>query len=234
MNASRPSVDLAIITARGGSKGLPGKNVMPLGGLPLIAWTIAAARESEVFSRIIVSTDDEEIAVAAREAGAEVPFVRPAQLASDTASSADVVAHVLQACPEAQAFALLQPTSPFRTAAHLRAAAARFAEAGVRAVVGVVGAKPPSWTFAIDADGAMAPAIDSPSATRRQGAHVLVQPNGSMYFVTRGVFEESGTLMPPGSIPFMMNALASIDIDGPEDMWLAKALVAAGYPQVAP
>ena len=73
MNASRPPVDLAIITARGGSKGLPGKNVMPLGGRPLIAWTIAAARESEVFSRIIVSTDDEEIAAAAREAGAEVP-----------------------------------------------------------------------------------------------------------------------------------------------------------------
>lgn len=234
MNASRPPVDLAIITARGGSKGLPGKNVMPLGGRPLIAWTIAAARESEVFSRMIVSTDDEEIAAAAREAGAEVPFVRPAHLASDTASSGDVVAHVLEACPEAQTFALLQPTSPFRTADHLRAAAARFAEAGVRAVVGVAGAKPPSWTFAIDADGAMVPAIDGPAATRRQDAGALVQPNGSMYFVTTAAFNETGTLMPPGTIPFVMDALASIDIDGPEDMWLAKALVAAGYPEVAP
>lgn len=227
-------MDLAIVTARGGSKGLPGKNVMPLGGRPLIAWTISAARESEVFSRIIVSTDDQEIASAAREAGAEVPFVRPAHLASDTANSSDVVAHVLQACPDARTFALLQPTSPFRTAAHLRAAAARFAQADVPAVVGVVGAKPPSWTFAVDNRGMMAPAIQADPVTRRQDAGTLVQPNGSMYFVTRAAFEETGTLMPLGAAPFMMDALASIDIDGPEDMWLAKALVAAGYPEVAP
>ena len=115
-------LDLAIITARAGSVGLPGKNVAELGGVPLIAWTVRAAMASRCFRRVIVSTDGPAIMSAARAAGAEVPFVRPAELATSAARSSDVVLHALSATKTTGAFALLQPTSPFRSAEHIRQA----------------------------------------------------------------------------------------------------------------
>ncbi|MBX3441626.1 MAG: acylneuraminate cytidylyltransferase family protein [Planctomyces sp.] len=110
---------IAVIPARGGSKGLPGKNIAPLGGRPLIAWTIDAARRAETVQRVIVSTDDEAIARAAVEAGAEVPFLRPAEFAGDLATSEVVLRHALDWTREHERRAYdvlvyLQPTDPFR------------------------------------------------------------------------------------------------------------------------
>lgn len=122
-----PDPVLALVTARGGSKRLPRKNVLDCGGKPLIAWTIEAALQSGVCSRVVVSTEDPEIAAVSREYGAEVPFVRPAELASDTATSISVEQHALRWLAESQGWRptwsfLLQPTSPLRTAADIREA----------------------------------------------------------------------------------------------------------------
>lgn len=234
MTGPRSFIDMALVPARGGSKGLPGKNIRLLGGRPLIAWTIQAARESGAFVRIVVSTDDPDIATAAREAGAETPFLRPAHLASDTAGSREVVEHALGECPGVASFALLQPTSPFRTATHIRTAITRFAGGNVPAVIGAAAAKPLSWSFAVDAGGAMTPAFDGALAARRQDEARLVQPNGSLYLIATATFQESGSLIPAGSLALIMDAVASLDIDGPEDMRIAEALVASGYPDRAP
>lgn len=113
---------VALIPARAGSKRVPGKNVRELGGRPLIAYTIAAARESGVFKDVVVSTDSEEIAAVAKKCGAGVPFLRPAEMAGDTSPDIEWVVHALKALPKFDAFALLRVTSPFRTAATIRRA----------------------------------------------------------------------------------------------------------------
>jgi len=109
---------LALVPARGGSKGLPGKNIADLGGRPLIAWSIAAALECTAIDRVVVSTDDDAIAAAAQACGAEVPFMRPASLAADDTPSHDVVCHALDTLDDDIGIVvLLQPTSPLRTSA---------------------------------------------------------------------------------------------------------------------
>ncbi|MEQ9125965.1 MAG: acylneuraminate cytidylyltransferase family protein [Alphaproteobacteria bacterium] len=106
---------LGLIPARGGSRRLPGKNLLPVAGRPMIAWTIDAALQSGVLDRVVISTDDPEIAAAGRAAGAEVPFMRPAALATDAAPLVDVALHALEACGGVEFLVLLQPTSPLRT-----------------------------------------------------------------------------------------------------------------------
>ena len=118
---------LAVVTARGGSKGVPGKNIRLLGGKPLIVWTIEAARASTRVNRVLLSTEDDEIARIGRDAGAEVPFKRPAELAGDESSHPGVVLHALQWVKDHDGFSpeyvlVLQPTSPFRTAQDIDAA----------------------------------------------------------------------------------------------------------------
>lgn len=219
-------IDLAIIPARGGSKGLPGKNIRPLGGRPLIGWTIAAAIESACFRRILVSTDCPAIADAARQAGADVPFMRPARLASDTASSLDVVMHVLDEC-DGGSFALLQPTSPFRSARQIVSATRLHEAHGACAVVGVVEAKPIAWTYLVDEREGLRQALDLPAVTRRQDAAAMVQPNGSLYIGTRAGLEAARTFVPAGARALLMDAITSLDIDTPEDALVAEAIVAA-------
>lgn len=113
---------LALITARGGSKGLPRKNVLQVAGRPLIAWTIEAALKSNIVDRVVLSSDDNEIIETAKSWGCSVPFRRPAHLANDTASSMQVVLHALEQLPGFDYVILLQPTSPLRTASDIDAA----------------------------------------------------------------------------------------------------------------
>jgi N-acylneuraminate cytidylyltransferase len=132
---------LAIIPARGGSKRLPGKNKRPLAGKPLVEWTIAAALGSRRVARALVSTDDPEMADLARNAGAEVPFLRPPDLATDTADSVGVARHALEFLAGRgefyDAIALLQPTSPLRTSAHIDAAVELMKQRQATAVISV-------------------------------------------------------------------------------------------------
>lgn len=146
---------LAIVPARGGSKRLPRKNLLSLGGKPLIAWTLDAAIQSGCFVDVIVSTDDAEIAEAAQAHGALVPWLRPAEFATDTARSIDVVLHALDWYEHERGTVigvmLLQPTSPFRSAATISEAVARFLELGSDPpLVSVSPAENhPAWTFSL-------------------------------------------------------------------------------------
>ena len=146
---------LAIVPARGGSKRLPRKNLLPLGGRPLINWTIDSARNSGICDEVLVSTDDKDIAEIARDAGALVPWLRPADLASDTASSAEVIAHALKWYEKERGnvdvVLLLQPTSPFRSPASIRGAVLTYADQPGPRQHAVVSVSPagshPAWTF---------------------------------------------------------------------------------------
>ncbi|ELV2779730.1 acylneuraminate cytidylyltransferase family protein, partial [Enterobacter cloacae] len=133
---------IALIPARGGSKRLPDKNIKLLNGKPLIAWTIIAARESGLFDDIIVSTDSENIASLAKKFGANVPFIRPQNLSDDTATTAEVVRHAVDFIQQAEKVSidiicLLQPTSPLRTATHIKEAFNLYKEKKAKSVISV-------------------------------------------------------------------------------------------------
>ena len=145
--------NLAVIIARGGSKGLPGKNLRALGGKPLIAWTIEAAARSRYLDRVVLSSDDAQIIAVARRWGCEVPFVRPAHLAADDVPAVDPLLHAAQFVGGADYVTLLQPTSPFRTSADIDGCIARCIDSGAPSCVTVAPVrKSPAWMFHLEAD----------------------------------------------------------------------------------
>lgn len=220
---------LAIIPARGGSKRIPGKNIKPLGDRPLIVWSIAAALESGICNDILVSTDAEEIANIARSHGASIPGLRPAELSTDTATSADMALFEL-ARYEAEhgkidALLLLQPTSPFRTARHIREAAALFAKGNGRSVVSVSRSRShPAWCFHIG-DNGMEPLLGWDTVFRRsQDMNVMHELNGAIYMVNAAQFLREKRFLMPDTIPYIMDdEQASLDIDTPYDWLMAEA-----------
>ena len=161
---------LALVTARGGSKALPGKNIRRVNGRPLIDFTITAASASRCIDRIVLSTDDDAIAQVAIASGCEVPFVRPAHLAGDEAGSIDVVLHALAVLPRHDLVVLLQPTSPARTAHDIDAACEQLVRHGAPSCVSVVLAdQSPYWMYRLGSDARLAPLLDAPGgASRRQ------------------------------------------------------------------
>src|SRR5687767_5058839 len=174
---------LAVIVARGGSQGLPGKNILPIAGRPLLAWTIDAARAARSIDRTILSSDDEAIIAAARGCGCEVPFRRPAELATDTATAVDVVLHALDNVSEYDVVVLLQPTSPLRTAADIDAACAQLAASGAPSCVSVCMAEQsPYWMYRLNGSRRLEPLLEAPTgATRRQDLPPVYVLNGAIY-----------------------------------------------------
>jgi CMP-N,N'-diacetyllegionaminic acid synthase len=219
---------IAIITARGGSKGLPRKNVLPFCGKPLIAHTIEAAQNSSAIDRIIVSTDDAEIAAVAREFGAEVPFMRPAELASDTASSRDVILHALlfleaEGWP-VDAFCLLQPTSPLRTAADIDAAFKIFREKTADSVLSITPYDHPvQWAVEMQDNGTLRPR-EKTNAERRQELVEYYRPNGAVYMFRTNFFKDSMGYFGPNSYGCIMPPERSVDIDTRLDFVVAEAI----------
>lgn len=221
---------LGLITARGGSKGIPGKNVAACGGKPLVAWSIAASREARCITRTIVSTDDAEIARISCEHGAEAPFLRPAELSTDTATSIDVAKHAIQWLWENEAWAtdvlvLLQPTSPLRTGRHVDEAFALLVN-GADSVVSVVEVphlfKP--WLVLSIEDGYLEDFYKQElpfDRFRRQGQPVLYARNGPAVIATRARTIEAGSFYGDRSVPYLMSAEDSIDIDEPADLVMA-------------
>ena len=231
------TIDLAIIPARAGSVGLTGKNIADLGGAPLIAWTVRAALASGCFKRVIVSTDGPEIAEAARAAGAQVPFMRPAKLATSHARSNDVILHALGAMESAQTFAMMQPTSPFRAARHIVEAVRQFdASPSNPALISVAKGKPAAWLFSRTEDGRLQAlqGRDGAAVYRRQDAQATFAPNGAIYLCQADVFRARNTLFPEGLIGYPMGEIDSLDIDDAEDMALARAIVAADLRRMDP
>ncbi|MDO8607466.1 MAG: acylneuraminate cytidylyltransferase family protein [Phaeospirillum sp.] len=220
---------LALITARGGSKGLPGKNIRPLGGKPLVAWSVEQARAATLVDRVVISSDDPAIIAAAVAAGCDAPFVRPAALADDGATSADVVAHALTALDRRyDLLALLQPTSPLRSPADIDACIRRVAEDGAPSCVGVtVAAKSPYWMQTMDAAGRLSPLLPPQDAARRQDLPPVYCLNGAVYVVRVEWFLSHRAFVGAGSVGHVMPAERSIDIDTLLDFRLAEAIIAA-------
>ena len=220
---------LGLIPARGGSKGIPRKNALPVAGKPLVAWTIEAARSARL-DRVVVSTDDDEIAALAREHGAEV-LERPAELAADATPALPVIRHALEhdLGREADAVAYLQPTSPLRRPGHIDAALDLLAP-GVDSVVSVVAVPHcfnPVSVLRLGEDGALAPFLpDQPLLLRRQDKPVVYARNGpAVLVVRRETVLEAGVLYGPRTLPLVMSRHDSHDIDEPFDLELVEWLL---------
>ncbi|MCC7484473.1 MAG: acylneuraminate cytidylyltransferase family protein [Burkholderiales bacterium] len=225
---------LAIVPARGGSRGVPRKNVRPLCGRPLLAWTIEAARGSRLVDRLIVSSEDPEIIEVARALGCEVPFVRPADIARDETPGIAPVRHAIAELPGFDYAVLLQPTSPLRVAADIDACIARCREARADACVTVTAAvKPPQWTFVRRADGVIEPLLDAARIeSRRQDYPSLVMPNGAVY-VARALWLAQGHTFFEGRVVcHEMPPERSLDIDTEWDWYLAERVLSG--PPFAP
>jgi CMP-N,N'-diacetyllegionaminic acid synthase len=220
---------LALIPARGGSKGIPGKNIVDLYGKPLIAWTIQAALAAECIDRVVVSTDAPDIAQVARDHGAEVPFTRPAELSGDEASSLAVALHALRHYEtelgvEVDTLVLLQPTSPFRGGSDIDLALARMRETGAPSVISVVAARHhPTLLHVMDHAGRLVRCDPGQnSETRRQKFSRVFAPNGAIYGVRAAILHAGGSWYGEGVLGYEMAEKASLDIDEPWDLQLAR------------
>ena len=226
---------LGLITARGGSKGLPRKNVLLVAGRPMIAWTIEAALESRALRRVVVSTDDEEIAEVSRRWGAEVPFLRPAELAQDGSSHFSTVVHALRWLESHEGAALdyimlLQPTSPLRTAKDIEAAVDVARKKRADSVISV-SASPahPYQVRRIVQDGTLeefVPGSPPPGVpeTRRQDFPAAYHVNGAIYLIRREVLLQYETFEPPNTFPYVMPSHRSLQIDEPWDLRVANLI----------
>ncbi|MBM3565935.1 MAG: acylneuraminate cytidylyltransferase family protein [Alphaproteobacteria bacterium] len=213
---------LGVIPARGGSKRLPGKNLLPVAGRPMIAWTVAAARDSKYIDRLIVSTDDPRIAETARGLGVEVPFLRPAELSSDTATSEDVLIHALDSVGGDFALAvLLQPTSPLCQTEDIDGAIRACVAAEAPACVSVhVPAKPLAWLMTKNDAGCLRRIFAA-----GQVPEPAYLPNGAAFVVDIAAFRRDRTFYPGAAVPYVMPADRSIDIDTETDLAVAEALL---------
>jgi len=225
---------VAIVPARGGSKGVPRKNIRPLAGRPLIEYTIEAARGVSAVDRCIVSTDDDEIARVAEAAGAEV-VMRPPELARDDTPTLPVLQHVVRTLSEREAYTCdavitLQPTSPLRLPRHVAEAIALFeSDSEADSLVSCVEVPHqfrPSSVMKMGGDGYLHPYLDGPPALRRQDKEPVYARNGAAVYITRtrclSSFVFGGRLL-----PYMMSAEESIDIDSEADLLAAEQALLA-------
>jgi CMP-N,N'-diacetyllegionaminic acid synthase len=215
---------LALIPARGGSQGIPRKNLAPLGGRPLLAWTIDAALGSRAVTHTVVSTEDDEIAAAARELGADV-LARPPELAADDTPMQPVITHALEELPRHDVLVLLQPTSPLRRAEHVDEAVELLLASGADAVVSVVEVPHrhrPGSLMALDGERLVRLADDH--AATRQEKPLVYARNGPAVLALRP--DRIGADLYGGDCrPYVMGARESLDVDEPFDLELAELLL---------
>jgi CMP-N-acetylneuraminic acid synthetase len=231
----------AVIPARGGSKGLPGKNLMKLGRLSLIGHALASAGESKLLSRAIVSTDDPAIKAEAARQGAEVPFLRPAALATDEAGMVPVLQHVVRWLEESERIrpdlvVLLQPTSPFRTGADIDAVIRKVEETGADSAQTLIeAAYHPFFMSTLDGDRLVPLFPDERGRyVRRQDPPRVYQPSGSVYVTRRRVLMEEGRIVGKDHRGIVMEYEASVKIDTEWEFRLAEAVLAAGRAPIPP
>ena len=216
---------IAIITARGNSKRIPRKNIKEFCGKPIINYSIEAALHSGLFTEVMVSTDDEEIAEIAEKAGAQVPFMRSSATASDYASTDDVILEVLNRYKELgrefETFCCLYPTAPFVTAQKLQKAAKLLERAD--AVMPVVAfSYPPQRCVVLNEDGELRMKWPEYAQTRSQDLETYYHDCGQFYFCRTKPVLENGTTDLPHMAPMIMSELEVQDIDNPEDWALAE------------
>lgn len=219
---------LAIIPARGGSKGLPRKNIKLFAGKPLIAWSIEAAKGCAYIDKVIVSTEDAEIATVARRSGAEVPFSRPAELATDQAASIDVILHALehfeQQGEEYDILIVLQPTSPLRTPVDIDNALKLLFLAQACSVVSVCAAEHnPLWANTLPPDGSMKDFLRPEILNKnRQEIGKYYRLNGAIYIAYTNYLKKNKGFIGQDAFAYIMPPERSADIDTELDLRLAE------------
>lgn len=225
---------LGIIPARGGSKGVPRKNARLLHGQPLIAYTIEAARGAELLTRVILTTDDPEIAEIGRRYGADVPFLRPAELARDDTPMLPVIQHALRFLEDAgdrfDAVCLLQPTNPLRDASLIDRCLTAYRESGADTLVTVLPVPHeynPHWVYFQTADGSLRLSTgEKIPITRRQELPPAYHREGSVYITRRDVLMERNTIYGDRLIGFPVSPEQSVNIDTLDDWLKAEELLA--------
>jgi N-acylneuraminate cytidylyltransferase/CMP-N,N'-diacetyllegionaminic acid synthase len=220
---------IAIIPARGGSKGLPGKNIRPLNGKPLIAYAVEEGLKAKHIDRVIVSTEDEEIARIAVEYGAELPFMRPAELATDTAMAVDNYIYTINRLEKEggkpiDSFVVLQPTSPLRIAEDIDGAVDLFEQKSADSVVSYCReAHPVTWHKYLDEEGRFVNIFED-TLKNRQDNRVSYYPNGAVYVFKTTIIRER-KYFTDKSYAYIMPRIRSVDIDFIEDFEYAEFLL---------
>lgn len=226
---------IALVTGRAGSKRLPGKHTMLLGGKPLIHWTVAAGLSARRLSRVIVSTDGEDIARAARHAGADVPFMRPVELAGDDVTNLDVMLHALAWLEDhgekPDVFALLQSTSPFRCGEDIDQAIAQFALSEADSLVSVCAASTGDAAFVMAKDGRLRHVTDNEGhEPQLSTVGPCYRPNGAIYLVRVARFLARRTILCDRPQAYIMPESRSVDIDTMTDFEQANRILQNGGP----
>lgn len=223
---------LALITARGGSKSIPDKNIASLAGKPMIAWTIEEALRSSHLDKVFVSTDSPRIAEVSRNYGAEVPFLRPSELAQDDSPHVPVVMHAVEWLESNynkryEYVLLLQPTSPFRTASDIDSIIRIGIEKNADCVISVGDAlSHPYYLRTVDEKGLIRDMVDRPQGyLRRQDLTNVYSENGALYLIKRDVLMKEKTLRPSCTYAYIMPKERSLDIDSPWDFHLADLIM---------
>ena len=225
---------LGVIPARGGSKGLPGKNLRKLGAFSLIGQAVASAREAALLARFIVSTDSPEIAEEAGRHGAEVPFLRPAELATDQAGMLPVLQHAVRwlessARVRPDMIVTLQPTSPFRTGVEIDATVTKVIDTGSDSAQTLSEASyHPYFMKTLDGDRTMALFPDGHTYVRRQDAPPVYQPSGAVYVTRYATLMEQGHILGNDNRGVIMGFEPSVNIDTEWDFLLAELLLREG------
>ena len=227
-DANRPLI-LGVIPARGGSKGIPRKNLYPIAGKPLIAYTIEAALASEMLTDTIVSTDDEEIARVSREFGAEVPFMRPPELATDSAQAVPTIQHAVREMEKLRdvtfdVVVMLQPTTPLRTAGDIDACLRKLLETDADSVISVVdvGGHHPMRMKKIVDDVLVDYDTEAIENMPRQDLPPVYLRAGSVYATRRDVLMEQNSFKGSISRPYIIPPNRAVNIDTMEDMIIAE------------
>lgn len=221
------SLNIAIIPARGGSKRLPNKNINTLAGKPLIVWTIESAIVSGQFDLVLVSTDSQSIADVAVAAGASVPVLRPAELASDTASTNDVISHMVNWIEKnvnaVSRITLLQPTSPLRDAKDICAAMSMYVEKQATAIVSVCEVEHPiQYCNRLPEDLSLTGFLPKSANKRSQDLEITYRINGALYIMDRKFVGKLSDIYSEGSYAYIMKKEKSVDIDDEYDFKMAE------------
>lgn len=224
---------LGLIPARGGSKGVARKNVRPLGGKPLLQWTAESALAARTLASVVLSTDDEEIAALGRRCGVDVPFLRPADLATDETPTLLVVQHALRALEKFgdrfDAICLLQPTNPFRRASDIDACVELLAASGADAVVSILRVPAeynPHWVYLRAPDGSLQLSTgEREPLPRRQLLPAAFHREGSVYVTRRNVILEGNSLYGARVVGYEITDTEVINIDTPADWARAEAMM---------
>ena len=217
---------LAIIPARGGSKGLPDKNLAVLHGKPLLVWTLESAFASRYIDRIVVSSNCDKIIQCAKDFGCEVPFKRPAELAQDTTPGMDPIFHALDLIHGYDFVLVLQVTSPLRRAVHIDECVEHCFEENSFACVSVTEAKKsPFWMYQLDSKQQMTPLMKAENFVRRQDLPSSYYLNGAMYFSQIAHLQQAQTFLTESTTAYIMSEEESVDIDTEFDLTVASCLL---------